>query len=154
EFLAIRRACLRVDNPYHLNRILMSSGRCGRPVRITESPMSNAAVALRAAPPSRPSRPSKIVVSPVTPVIGAEISGVDLTQPLDGVPVEEIKAPLGDWRVVFFRDQDVSNEQLKDFGRYFGPLTPAPPISEGLDDHPEIWERSVEESRPRRADRA
>jgi len=115
--------------------------------------MSNAAVALRVGTPSQQSRRSRIIVSPSTPIIGAEISGVDLTQPLDDQTVEEIKAAIRDWRVVFFRDQDISNEQLKAFGRYFGPLTPAHPISEGLDEHPEIWERSVEEYRTRRADR-
>jgi alpha-ketoglutarate-dependent sulfate ester dioxygenase len=116
--------------------------------------MSDAAVALR--PQSSSSErfaASRIVVEPVTPTIGAEISGVDLRSPLDGETIEEIRAALREWRVVFFRDQDISNDQLKTFGRYFGPLTPAHPISEGLDDHPEIWERSIEDYRTRRADR-
>ncbi len=94
--------------------------------------------------------PSRIGVAPATPVIGAEISGVDLSQPLDDQTVEEIHQALLQWRVVFFRDQDLTNEQLKAFGRRFGPLTPAHPISEGLDDHPEIWERQVDEYRVRR----
>jgi taurine dioxygenase len=46
---------------------------------------------------------------------------------------------------VFFRDQTLSNDTLKAFGRQFGPLTPAHPISAGLEDHPEIWERKVDE---------
>ena len=53
--------------------------------------------------------------------------------------------------MVFFRDQHIDNDQLKAFGRSFGPLTPAHPIAEGMDDHPEIWERTVEEYRQRRA---
>src|SRR5271167_4930796 len=56
------------------------------------------------------------------------------------------------WRVLFFRDQELSNDALKAFGREFGPLTPAHPIQEGLDAHPEIWERKIEEYRTRRTD--
>lgn len=96
--------------------------------------------------------PTRIVVEPVTPLIGAEISGVDLRQPLDAETISEIQQAINTWRVVFFRDQDISNDQLKAFGRTFGPLTPAHPISEGLDDHPEIWERKVEEYRVRRTE--
>ena len=93
----------------------------------------------------------RITVDPVTPTIGAEISGVDLRQPLDAATAADIQKALHDWRVVFFRDQHIDNDQLKAFGRAFGPLTPAHPIAEGMDDHPEIWERTVEEYRQRRA---
>jgi taurine dioxygenase len=96
--------------------------------------------------------PSRIVVEPVTPVIGAEISGVDLSQPLDAETFAEIREAIRRWRVIFFRDQDITNDQLKAFGRNFGPLTPAHPIAEGLDDHPEIWERAVDEYRVRRSE--
>lgn len=95
---------------------------------------------------------SRIQVAPVTPMIGAEIAGVDLRQGLDEATFAEIRQALDDWRVVFFRDQPLSNEQLKAFGRHFGPLTPAHPIAEGLDDHPEIWERAVDDYRKRRID--
>src|SRR5689334_21516972 len=101
---------------------------------------SLATLATREAPTQRPSR---IVVEPVTPIIGAEISGVDLSRPLDAETFAEIRAAIRKWRVIFFRDQELSNDALKAFGRNFGPLTPAHPIAEGLDDHPEIWERAV-----------
>jgi alpha-ketoglutarate-dependent taurine dioxygenase len=102
--------------------------------------------------PAARRRPSSIVIAPATPVIGAEISGVDLSQPLDPRTRDEIHDALLKWRALFFRDQELSNDALKAFGREFGPLTPAHPISEGLDDHPEIWERKIEEYRTRRAD--
>jgi taurine dioxygenase len=92
-----------------------------------------------------------ISVDPVTPTIGAEISGVDLREPITPAVAADIQKALHDWRVVFFRDQEISNDQLKAFGRAFGPLTPAHPIAEGLEEHPEIWERTVEEYRTRRA---
>ena len=93
---------------------------------------------------------NRLTVEPVTPTIGAEISGVDLSKGIDGETAAEIQKALHEWRVVFFRDQDLSNDQLKAFGRAFGPLTPAHPIADGLEDHPEIWERSVTEYRVRR----
>jgi alpha-ketoglutarate-dependent sulfate ester dioxygenase len=92
----------------------------------------------------------RIEVEPVTPIIGAEIGGVDLAGPPDAETMAEIVRALHDWRVVFFRDQSLSHDQLKAFGRRFGPLTPAHPIAEGLPDHPEIWERSVEDYRKQR----
>jgi len=91
-----------------------------------------------------------ITVEPVTPTIGAEISGVDLTRPVTPELAADIQKALHDWRVIFFRDQHIDNDQLKAFGRAFGPLTPAHPIAEGLEDHPEIWERTVDEYRARR----
>ena len=91
-----------------------------------------------------------ITVEPVTPVIGAEISGIDLSRGIDDQTASEIQQALHEWRVIFFRDQGLSNDQLKAFGRAFGPLTPAHPIADGLEDHPEIWERSVTEYRERK----
>ena len=107
---------------------------------------------LRPAPSRTSFTPRRIDVHPVTPIIGAEISGVDLRQPLDAETFAEIRAALNAWRVVFFRDQDISNDQLKAFGRNFGPLTPAHPIAEGLEAHPEIWERAIDEYRVRRTE--
>ena len=101
--------------------------------------------------PAAAAAPTRIKVEPVTPVLGAEISGVDLSQPLDAETFAEIRQAIQKWKVIFFRDQDLSNDALKQFGRYFGPLTPAHPIAEGLDDHPEIWERAVDEYRERKS---
>ncbi len=65
---------------------------------------------------------STITVSPLTPVIGAEISGVDLSKPLSPAQFEEIKAAFDQWHVIFFRDQVLSREDHKRFGRMFGRL--------------------------------
>ena len=75
--------------------------------------MTNAAVALRERDSAaQTSGRSRLVVEPVTPVIGAELSGVDLSRPLDAETLEEVKAAIRQWRVVFFRDQDLSNDEL------------------------------------------
>jgi taurine dioxygenase len=78
-----------------------------------------------------------ITVEPLNPVIGAEISGVDLAQPLGNQTFSEIHDALMTHQVIFFRDQDLSLDQHKAFGRRFGelhihPTAPAP------DGHPEI----------------
>ena len=63
-----------------------------------------------------------ITFSPLTPVIGAEISGVDLSNPLSREQFAEIKAAFDQWHVIFFRDQVLSREDHKRFARMFGPL--------------------------------
>lgn len=82
-----------------------------------------------------------IRILPSTPVVGAEIEGVDLSKPLEPAVVEEIRQAILEWKVLFFRDQKITDEQQLAFGRHFGPLTPAHPISLGIKEHPEIWER-------------
>src|SRR5438445_8317462 len=71
---------------------------------------------------------SDIVVRPSTPVIGAEIEGIDLSRPLTTEEVDDIHQALLQWKVLFFRNQEISDEQQLAFGRYFGKLTPAHPI--------------------------
>jgi taurine dioxygenase len=44
-------------------------------------------------------------VSPLTPHIGAEITGIDLSEPIGPEPADEIRNALLEWKVVFFRDQ-------------------------------------------------
>ncbi|MDQ1478606.1 MAG: alkyl sulfatase [Actinomycetota bacterium] len=81
----------------------------------------------------------KLEVRPVTSVIGAEVDGIDLRQPLDADAVAEIGDALLRWKVLFFRNQPISYDQQMDFARNFGELTPAHPIEPGLVDKPEIY---------------
>ena len=82
---------------------------------------------------------TRIDVRPVAGNIGAEIGGVDLAQPLDDQTVAEIRAALLKWKVVFFRDQHITQAQHVAFGRYFGTVTPAhPTLPAAFADHPEI----------------
>jgi alpha-ketoglutarate-dependent sulfate ester dioxygenase len=92
---------------------------------------------------------SSIVVRPSTPVIGAEIEGVDLSKPLSHEEVNDIHQALLQWKVLFFRDQKITDEQQLAFGRYFGKLTPAHPIMLGLPHQPAIWERAASEYAPK-----
>jgi taurine dioxygenase len=76
-----------------------------------------------------------ISVDKYTPIIGAEISGADLTQ-LSNRQVDEIHRALAENSVIFFRDQHLSQEQHLAFGRNFGELHihPAAPHAPGHDE--------------------
>ena len=63
-----------------------------------------------------------IQVAPVTPHIGAEIGGVDLTRPLSNRQVDELNDALTRHIVLFFRDQPIDPGMLKTVGRSFGEL--------------------------------
>jgi taurine dioxygenase len=54
--------------------------------------------------------------------LGAEIRGVDLTQPLETGVFAQIRQALLDHEVIFFRGQKISDEDQIRFSRYFGNL--------------------------------
>jgi taurine dioxygenase len=66
--------------------------------------------------------PAELTVKPLQPHIGAEISGVDLTQPISDEVRDGIKNAILKYKVVFFRNQHLSGQQHADFARRFGPL--------------------------------
>jgi len=76
-------------------------------------------------------------VEPLTPTIGAEISGVDLREPLSTEQVTQIEDALLAHLVVFFRNQDITPAQHIAFGRRFGELC-YPPFMTDHGDDPEI----------------
>lgn len=65
---------------------------------------------------------TSIEVKPLTPHIGAEISGVDLSNPLNDAQFSEIHQAYLDWSVLVFRDQTLDRDAHKEFGRRFGTL--------------------------------
>jgi taurine dioxygenase len=80
-----------------------------------------------------------IQVTPCSPVIGAEIRGVDLRQPLADDQWSEVRDAFHRYSVIFFRDQQaMTPEQHVAFGKRFGPLHihPAAPHMEG---HAEVF---------------
>lgn len=66
-----------------------------------------------------------IDVSPLTPTIGAEISGVKLNQ-LDADDFAVIDRAIADHLVVFFRDQHITPAEQAAFGAHFGPYEEHP----------------------------
>lgn len=63
-----------------------------------------------------------ISVHPLSPFIGAEIRGVDISKPLDAQDVAAIRAAWLDHCVLLFRDQELNAEQQRAFVRSFGEL--------------------------------
>jgi taurine dioxygenase len=78
-----------------------------------------------------------IKVTPIAGSLGAEISGVDLSRPLDDATFEEVRKAFLDHCVIFFRDQKITPDQQKDFSRRFGTLNVHPYVGH-LAGHPEI----------------
>lgn len=66
---------------------------------------------------------SFIEVRRVAGHIGADISGADLSKPLDDITVAEIRAALLTHKVIFFRDQHLTHVEHVALGRQFGELT-------------------------------
>jgi taurine dioxygenase len=66
---------------------------------------------------ARAAEVAPISVTPLTPTIGAEISGVDLSKPMTPGLLAAVRQALLDWKVIFFRDQDITTEQHLAFGR-------------------------------------
>jgi taurine dioxygenase len=65
---------------------------------------------------------ANIGIRPLTPHIGAEVDGVDLSQPLSDGQLSDIRRAFLDWSVLVFRNQRISRAQHKAFGAHFGPL--------------------------------
>jgi taurine dioxygenase len=63
-----------------------------------------------------------IGVNPLTPHLGAEITDIDLSKPLNDTEFNEIHQAFLDWSVLVFRDQHLDRDAHKAFGRRFGAL--------------------------------
>ena len=79
-----------------------------------------------------------IEVRKLSPAIGAEIHGVDLGSELGNQQFQEVHDALMENQVIFFRDQTLTIDQHKDFGRRFGALHVHPNARHLIPEHPEI----------------
>ena len=79
---------------------------------------------------------------PVAGAIGAEVTGVALSAPLDGATVEALRAAFREHLVLFFRDQDLTPAQHSDFAGLFGEVDREPfvypLVMPHAEDHPEV----------------
>ncbi len=73
----------------------------------------------------------------VSPEIGAEISGVNLSLELNKSQILQIRKALLDFGVLFFRDQVINPDQQMKFGAYFSELLKYP-FLKGLNDYPMV----------------
>lgn len=90
---------------------------------------------------SRPYR--RFTVAPLTPVIGAEIAGVDLREPLDDELFAELHRALLEWKVIFFRAQRISGEQHRAFAARWGELEIHPFLPQGDSPHVVRFEKDA-----------
>jgi taurine dioxygenase len=86
-----------------------------------------------------------IEIHPLNPVIGAEIRGVDLGQPLGNQLFQEIHDALLRHLVIFFRDQELTPAQHAEFSRRFGQLH-IHPFYPGLGGLPEVMVLEADET--------
>jgi len=90
----------------------------------------------------------RIQLRPIAGALGAEVCGADLAD-LDDATFAEIHAAWLEHQVLFFRDQDLTPDQHKAFGRRFGPLQVHPFLhSRKAEGHPEIVVLESNEARP------
>ncbi|MFJ4294440.1 TauD/TfdA dioxygenase family protein [Cupriavidus sp. NPDC089707] len=76
-------------------------------------------------------------VTRLTPCIGAEIGGVDLARPLDDETYTALRQALLKFKVLFFREQDMTPAQHVAAARRFGELE-VHPMNPNLPEHPEL----------------
>ena len=80
---------------------------------------------------TRPARDYRtLAVRGLTPVIGAEVTGLDLTRELTDEQLTELKTAFLDHHVLVFRDQDISVADHKRLAASFGELRPVNPPPE------------------------
>jgi alpha-ketoglutarate-dependent taurine dioxygenase len=77
-------------------------------------------------------------VRPLSPLIGAEIGGLDLSRPLGEEAVAAVRAALNRYHVIFFRDQELTPEQQAGFARQFGTVTEGHPVIPAIEGSPEV----------------
>lgn len=63
-----------------------------------------------------------ISLRPIQPEFAAEVSGIDLSQPVDDASVREIWEVIDRYAVLVFHKQQLTDERLRDFAQKFGLL--------------------------------
>lgn len=82
-----------------------------------------------------------VTLTPISPALGADVTGVDLHGDLDDATIAALKDAWSQYLVLRFRGQHLSDPQLLAFTRLFGELDPPGPNPYGkpfLSEFPEI----------------
>ena len=90
-----------------------------------------------------------IEVRKLTPRIGAEIFGVDLGRGISDSQFNEIQRAYLENQVIFFREQAMTLDQHKAFGRRFGVLHINPGARNPMPDHPGVITIKADENSKR-----
>lgn len=92
-----------------------------------------------------------LLVEPCGPVLGAEVSGVRVSDTVDQETAAVLRLLLNRYKVLFLRDLDLTHEQHLALGRTFGPLEGHPVIAH-VPRYPEILDIRGAEGRVADAD--
>ncbi len=68
----------------------------------------------------------RIALRPLTPTIGAEVTGLSLRVPVEDDVFAELHRALLEWKVLFVRDAGLTPERHEELGRRWGPLEAHP----------------------------
>jgi len=83
--------------------------------------------------------PDGVELRHYSPTIGTEVHGIDLSEELSPEVVSFLRALWLERKAIFFRDQQISEEQHIRFGRYFGELEKIPASANNANpDYPEL----------------
>jgi taurine dioxygenase len=80
---------------------------------------------------------ASLSITPLTVTLGAEVGGLDLSQPLDAPTQHALHHALLQHKVLFFRDQHIDREAHRRFAGYFGPLE-THPVYGNIEGYPEL----------------
>ncbi len=87
-------------------------------------------------------------ITPLSPAVGAEISGVDLGASVAPGVVEEIYRALVEYLVIFFRGQELTPQAQVRFAGEFGDLDRPHPVYPQVEQFPEVVKLENDAARP------
>ena len=82
---------------------------------------------------------------PLTPALGAVVTGVDLASELDPATVSAVRTGLLTHKLLFFRGQRLDPSAMTRVADNFGEPTPAHPVEPSVEGHPEVLSLDSEE---------
>jgi len=83
-------------------------------------------------------RNDRIQITRVSGALGAEVTGIDLSQALDGETVAMLRAAWMEHQVLFYPGQKLSDADLERFTSYFGPFGKEPFVDGISTEHPNV----------------
>ena len=78
-------------------------------------------------------------IQPISRACGAEVTGIDLTRPLQAQAVQQLHKALGENGLLLFRNADLAPQQHIALSRQFGPLETHVVGEFNLPEHPEVF---------------
>ena len=91
---------------------------------------------------------SAFQINKLTPNIGAEIVGKNIFDNLTTTVCDKIYETLIEHKVIFFRNQEITNDQHIKFAKSFGEIEPPHPVYPHVDQFPEIVLLENDKNRP------